>query len=95
MVTDNTMLNPVLLLNNGFTLEDKTDRLKMDVRVLTYSLPDHDTCKQRVSVHFIDGLPRMTYIGCYLTTIRSGAIKTVGQLRIALAIAGITEISIT
>ena len=89
MVNDNELLKPVMLLHNDFLMDDKSARYDADVRVLTYWMPTTYYGSQRVSVHFMNGYPKMVVVIYGGTDIRSSAIKTVGQLRQAFALAGL------
>ena len=94
MVSDSEQLKPVMLLHNDFLMDDKSARYDADVRVLTYWMPTTYYGSQRVSVHFMNGYPKMVVVIYGGTDIRSSAIKTVGQLRMALALAGLEEVKI-
>ena len=89
MVSDEEKRKPVLLLHNDFLMDDKSARYDADVRVLTYWMPTTYYGPQRVSVHFMNGEPKMVCILYQGTDIRSSAIKTVGQLRQAFDLAGL------
>ncbi len=89
MVSDDEKLKPVMLLHNDFLMDDKSARYDADVRVLTYWMPTTYYGPQRVSVHFMNGYPKMVVVIYGGTDIRSSAIKTVGQLRMAFALAGL------
>ena len=89
MVNDSEQLKPVMLLHNDFLMDDKSARYDADVRVLTYWMPTTYYGPQRVSVHFMNGYPKMVVVIYGGTDIRSSAIKTVGQLRQAFSLAGL------